>query len=185
MKPIHGLILSVTVTCAILFGVIPLTLYFSAHNREVGLRNQFNAQQEANTAVFDNTWKIIQQETQVAAAERASFRETFVDIMGAQQGVAGNGSLASFFTQAKVDVTPVLYKKLMTSIEAQRTAFLDSQRKLLQIKKDHDDVITQYPSAFFVGGRDALEPQLVTSTKTKSTFEGGVEDDVYLDPLRI
>ena len=179
LKPIHGVILTIVVL-AVLMTAIPLIMYTSTHNKEVTLRNQFNAQQEMNKATFDNVWKIIQQQTQITVKERESFKDTFVEIMNSQKGIAGNGTLASFFTQSKIDVSPDLFKKLMTTIESQRMTFLDSQKKLLQIKKDHDDLLSQIPSSLFVGGRDELEAIIVTSSKTKQTFETGEEDNIDL-----
>ena len=173
-----AIIASIVVVIVLFF--VPIIMYFGAHNNEVSLRNQFTAQQNINVQVFDNVWKVIEQQTDVAVTERETFKETFTEIMNSQEGIAGKGSLASFFTQAKVDVSPDLYKKLMTSIEAQRGTFLDSQRRLLDIKKSHDDILTRYPSAFFVGGRPALNPVLVNSSKTQDIFNSGVEDDVTL-----
>jgi len=178
-QPIHGVLLSLFLLCAVVIMTVSF-MYVSANNKEISLRNQFVAQQELNKATFDNVWKIIQQQTQVTTKERESFKETFVEIMNAQQGIAGDGSLASFFTQSKVDVTPDLFSKLMTTIESQRMSFLESQKKLLQIKKDHDDLLQQIPSSLFLGGRDELKAIIVTSSKTNETFESGNEDNVNL-----
>lgn len=156
-------------------------LWMSAHNREVGLRAQFDAQQQSNESGFDKMWKIIQQQAQVAEVERDNFRETYVAIMEATQGVAGNGQLASFFTQAKVDVSPALFSQLMTSIEAQRESFHRDQQRLLQIQAEHNMVRTKAPSSWFVGGRPALEATIVTSSHTEAVFATGTDDNVDLD----
>lgn len=175
-----SVIKSLIATPIIIISIVLLSMYVSTHNSEARLRNQFTAQQKLNEATFDNVWKTIQQQTQVASYERDSFRETFTEIMEAQRGVAGNGSLASFFQQANVQVTPDLFKQLMVTIEAQRAVFLDSQKNLLQIKNNHDNLITQYPSALFVGGRPPLEAVIVTSAKTDEAFRTGAEDDIDL-----
>lgn len=46
--------------------IIPLCMYASYNNQEVRLRHQIEAQQKKNEAVFDNTWKIIQQQAGVS-----------------------------------------------------------------------------------------------------------------------
>lgn len=170
----------ITVGIVVVLGLIIGGLWLSAHNSEVSLRASFNAQQKSNESSFDKTWKTIKQEAQVAQAERESFRKTYVQIMDATEGVAGRGMLASFFKQAKIEVTPELFKKLMTTIEAQRETFHRDQQKLLQFKADHDKVLAQIPSSWFVGGRDPLQPKIVTSTRTQNVFSTGKDDDVDL-----
>ena len=155
-------------------------LYVSATNTEVGLRNAFMAKQKANESSFDKMWKTLQQQTGVADHERESFKQTYSQIMQDTKGVAGNGQLASFFTQAKIDVSPGLFEKLMNSIEAQRAMFHQDQEQLLKIKQEHDNVRQKFPSSLFVGYRPALEAKIVTSTRTDQTFASGKDDDVNL-----
>ena len=171
----------IAVVGAIVVGVLLFGgLYMSAHNSEVSLRNQFNAQQKSNESSFDKTWKVIQQQAGVAGEERETFKKTYVEIMDATEGVAGKGMLASFFTQAKIDISPELFSKLMTTIEAQRESFHRDQQKLLEIKKDHDNVLARVPSSWFVGGRSSLEAQIVTSAKTSEAFAAGEDNNVDL-----
>lgn len=155
----------------VIFGIA-----LSSVNSEARLRNEFHAQEASNASEFDKMWKTIEQMAQVPVAERDSFKDTYVSIMSASKGVAGNGQLASFFQQSKIDIDASLFKKLMTTIEAQRLTFHQSQQKLTQIKKQHDDVLTTYPSAISVAGKSPLEPKLVTSTKTQAVIESGVDD---------
>lgn len=171
----------ISIVGGLLFCVIMIAIiYASSHNNEVSLRNQFNAQQKSNESSFDKTWKIIKQQAGVASQERESFRETYVEIMDATEGVAGRGALASFFQQAKIDITPELFSKLMTTIEAQRESFHRDQQKLLEIKKDHDNVLAKFPSSLFVGSREPLEAKIVTSAKTSEAFGTGEDNDVEL-----
>lgn len=149
-------------------------------NREVSLRNQFDAQLKINETVFDNTWKIIEQNSQVAKVERESLRETLVEVMSARKGLVGSGSLASFLTEAKIDVNSDLYSKLMTTIETNRNTFQRSQEKLVSLKQEHQDIRLKFPGSLIVGGRPELELKLVTSSKTDEAFESGKENDVEL-----
>ena len=155
-------------------------LWLHAYNTEATLRNAFNAQQKSNESSFDKTWKIISQEAGVAEQERDTFKSAYTSIMTASKGVAGNGQLASFFTQAKIDVSPQLFEKLMTSIESQRESFHRDQQHLLKIKQQHDDILTTMPSSLFLSGKQPLEAKLVTSAKTSQAFESGQDNDTKL-----
>lgn len=181
MKMNSKVVSAIVAACCFLFFVVVLGLmYVSATNTEISLRNQYKAQLKSNESSFDKTWKIIQQQANVADTERESFKQTYSEIMTATQGIAGNGSLASFLTQSKIEISPDLFQKLMTTIESQREGFHRDQQKLLQIIKQHDDVRTKIPSSFFVGGREPLETIIITSSKTSEVFETQKDDDLNL-----
>lgn len=168
---IVAVVLPILLVFVIAFG----SIWIGTINHEASLINLFTQQQKANEASFDTMWKIIKQQTGIAEAERDSFRKTYTEIMTATQGVAGNGQLASFFTQAKIDITPDIFLKVANSIESQRESFLQSQIKLLDIKREHDNLRTTIPSRFFVSGT-VLEAKIVTSSQTEQVFSRGKED---------
>ena len=148
----------------------------SVVNTEVSLRNQFNAQLQSNEVSFDKMWKIIQQQTGVAETERETFKETYGYIMQSRQGIVGNASLASFLTESKVDISPDLFKQLMNTIESQRESFNNSQKRLIDIKREHDNLRMTFPSGMLVGSRPELEIKLITSDKTEEVFASGKEN---------
>jgi hypothetical protein len=150
----------------------------------VRLRNQFKAQQKTNEASFDKMWKVVQQQSGVATTERETFKKAYSEIMSSTKGVVGEGKLASFFTQAKIDINSDLFAKLMNSIESQRESFHQDQKTLLQIKKQHDDVLQTFPGSLILAGRPELEVVVITSEKTEEVFSKGKEDDVDLFPKK-
>jgi hypothetical protein len=173
------------VGCAfvLIVSMICAATFIGTFNSEISTRADFNAQLKVNESSFDKTWKIIQQEAQVASTERESFRKTYSEIMQSQQGIAGNGQLASFFTQANINISPDLFAKLMTSIEAQRESFHRDQMKLAEIKSNHDKIIGGFPGnmLFFFIRRDPLELKIITSDRTNEAFTSGTDNDVDLN----
>lgn len=162
-------------TCLIL-----MLVGVSAINREQRLRNAITAQQEALKTSFDRSWKTIAKQAEVTMTERESFRKTYTEIMQSTKGVAGDGKLASFFTQAQINVSPELFAKLMTTIEAQRASFNRDQEHLLKLKEEHDNIRTTLPSSLFVGNAAAIQLQLVTSEQTDAAFDTGHEDNIHV-----
>jgi hypothetical protein len=175
--------LGVLAGLVLLVGVFLLYLV-SLSNQEVRLRNQFKAQQKTNEASFDKMWKVVQQQSGVATTERETFKKAYSEIMSSTKGVVGEGKLASFFTQAKIDINSDLFAKLMNSIESQRESFHQDQKTLLQIKKQHDDVLQTFPGSLILAGRPELEVVVITSEKTEEVFSKGKEDDVDLFPKK-
>lgn len=171
-----------------LIGLIPVVLlaviygFMSVHykNTEIRLRNQVGAQQKSNAAVFDNTWKIISQQAQISSEYKEAFKEIYPALMEGRYGNARGGALLSFITEANPQFDTKLYEKLANSVEAQRTVFTREQQKLIDLKREHDDLLAVFPSNWFVGDREPVEIRIVTSSRTEATFESGKDDDVDL-----
>lgn len=162
------------------FALVTGCMYASYNNSEVSLRHRADAQQENLKVVHDRTWKIIQQQAQVSDRYRESFNEIYPALMEGRYGNARGGSLLSFIQESNPEFDVSLFKQLSASIEAQRTSFAREQKILLDIKRDHDVLLDSFPSSMFVGGRERLRVNVVTSTRTERTFDMGVDDEVDL-----
>lgn len=173
-------VLLVILLCVGVFILVPLLMYVSYNNREVGLRNRAAAQQKNLEVVFDRTWKIISQIAQVADAGKEAFKEIYPALMEGRYGNARGGALMSWIQESNPQFDMKLYDKLAAAIESQRTDFAREQQKMLDIKREHDDLRLKFPSSFFVGSRPELTVIIVTSSKTDEAFRTGQEDDINL-----
>src|SRR5580658_3527958 len=135
---------AVLVVCAVVW-------YFGIVNTEVSLRNQAKAQEKANEAVFDNMWKSIAQIAQVNDEYKEDFRKSWKDILGAQSGEGRVGTVNVVMNRINPKLDSSLSKKVMTVIEGSRKEFLNNQEKLIDIKKEHDNLREQMPSKWVVG----------------------------------
>lgn len=160
-------------------GALLVMAYFNFSNTEIRLRNKIEASQKVNETVFDTTWKIISQQAQVADKYKESFKDIFVGIMDARYS-KGDGSLMKWITETNPQFDPSLYTKLANSIEVQRTTFQNEQAKLLDLKREHDDLIGTFPGSVFLMNRSRITVQIVTSTKTDKAFSSGKDDDIEL-----
>ena len=161
------------------FMAIVFLMYASYSNAEVRLRNQIAAQQRKNEAVFDNTWKIIQQQAGVADHHKDSFREIYSSLMDSRYSQSG-GEAMRWIQEHNPQFDSSLFSKLMTSIEAQRTIFTREQNALLDLKREHDNLLQTIPSSLFVGSRSSIDVVIVTSAKTSQSFDSGQDNDVDL-----
>ena len=159
--------------------VIPGLMYISYNNQEVRLRNALTAQQRNNEAVFDNTWKILKQQAGVTDQHKEAFRQIYSEVMHARYD-SGGGNMMKWIQEQNPQFDSSLFGRLMTSIEAQRTIFTREQQKLIDLKREHDNLLATLPSSFFVGSRPAIEIVVVTSGRTAQTFDSGQEDDIDL-----
>lgn len=154
-------------------------MYFKYSNTEIRLRNQCEAQENNAKVVFDNTWKIIQQQAGIADEYKTSFAEIYPKLMDARYGGDKN-LLVKFVTEHNPNFDTSLYKTLMSSIETQRNIFTAEQKKLIDLCREHKNLIQQFPGSIFLSGRPIIDPKIVTSTKTEKVYESGKDDDVNL-----
>lgn len=173
-----GLIVTLVAVGALI--LIPVLMYVGANNREVGLRNRAAAQQRNLENIHDRVWKILQQQADVADAGKEGYLELYPKLMEGRYGNARGGALLSFVKEHNPTFDLKLYDRLSASIEAQRTDFAREQTKLLDIKREHDDMLQKLPDSLFVGGRPPLEVKIITSSRSRKALEEGKDDDVNL-----
>lgn len=156
----------------------------SFHNNEVSLRNTFTNKIEANKTDFDNMWKTISQVAQVPAAHKDAFKEVMTSYADARAAGKGEGSFISIMNEAVPDFTgsAELFGKIQTVVEAKREGWTTRQKELVDLKLQHDNLITRFPGVIFasVMGRDGLELVIVTSGRTTEAFDSGVDENVDL-----
>jgi uncharacterized protein YneF (UPF0154 family) len=156
-------------------------MWISTSNQEIGLRNQATAQQEANKAIFDKVWKVIQQKAQVADQSADKFKEIYTSIMKERyEGDQKQAPLFKWIQEQNPTFDISIYKEISDAVESNRAEFLTGQKRLIDIKRVHDDLRLKFPGSIVVGSRPALDIQIVTSEKTQAAFDTKREDDVNL-----
>jgi hypothetical protein len=178
MKKTSPLLIAAAIAAILIF--IIGFMYIGASNKEIALRNQIKAKQAANKASFDTVWKVIAGKASVTEKERESFRTTFIDIMNARTGNDKN-LMWKWAHEAQIPINNDLWKDLSVAIESQREGFKQDQQMLLDLNREHDNMIDTFPSSLFVGQRGKITVQIVTSTKTEQTFQTGKEENA--DPF--
>ncbi len=149
-------------------------------NKEVRVRNKITAQQEVIEGSFDKMWKIINQKAQVSSEYKDAFREIYKDLIEGRYGNEKGGSLMKLIVESNPNFDVSLYKDLMNSIEAERTSFFIEQKKLIDLGREHMDLLKTAPSSWFVGNRPEIKITIVSSEKTKQIIESGEENDIDL-----
>lgn len=174
--------LGVAAAMFIVFVVCMIIVIVGYYNKEVSLRNQFVAQEEANTVVYDEVWKVISQQAQVADTYKEGFREVWQAIVSGNSAANRQASLAVFVNHHNPQFDSKIYISLMNTIEGKRREFTNNQKKLIDIKREHDNLRTRFPSSVFVGSRPELQLHLVTSDRTEDVFKAGKDNDVQVFP---
>jgi len=177
-----NLIITLVVVGCIVFGIGAFAMgYFNTVNQEAQLANQGEAQQKVCMTVFDKVWKVIDQKVQILGAYREDFKSIILGEMTQRyQGEQKGAPMMKFIQENNINISTELYKEIMDCIEGQRAEFTTAQKRLIDIKLQHDNMLVTAPWNMFLGGKKPLEIKIVTSSKTERTFETGKEDDVQL-----
>jgi hypothetical protein len=167
--------LGVVLALGLMFG----SAYVDYSNREISLRNLASGQEDANKVIFDTMWKTIQQSAAITDEYKNSFKEIYLGIMDARYS-KGDGTLMKWITENNPNFDSSMFKTLMDTVKGKREEFAQIQIKLRDIKREHDNLRTMFPSSMFLAGRPELKVQLVTSSNTVEAFNTGKEDSIEL-----
>lgn len=176
---ILGIIGAVGLAAVIIVGL----MYVTYSNKEVRLRNQMKAKQTDNTSQLDNVQKKISQIVQVSDMQMQALKDIIVGNAEARKG--GSGSLATLVREAVPQVNNnETFNNIINIITGSRDAWTMRQTELLDLKREHDNLIDTLPSSFFVGGRGKIDVVIVTSGRVKENFRTGEDNDIDLKPKK-
>lgn len=149
----------------------------STSNQEVALRTTIETKQRDNTSELDNTIKKIGQSAQVTTAQKEALKEIIVG--NAQARSSKGGSLALFVKEAVPNIDTSVFNNLMNVITSSRDAFTQRQKELLDLSREHNNLMRRFPSGVILSllGRKEIPVQIVTSTRTTEAFSSGKDDD--------
>jgi hypothetical protein len=85
-----------------------------------------------------------------------------------------------WITEANPTFDTSLYKDLMQSIELLRTEFQKAQERTLDLIREHNVLLTTVPSKWFVSNKEKIEYTVISSTRSKTVMETGLDDDINL-----
>jgi hypothetical protein len=172
----------VVIAIVVIFGLAVITTvgsYFSYNNKEVGLREQAEAQRGKVEGVHDAMWKIISQKAQVSQDYRASFDSIYTHIIAGRYS-QGDGALMKWITESNPNFDTSLYKDVMDAIESERTNFRHAQERMIDIKRQHSTLCKTYPGKWFISNTSEIEYTVISSSYSKEVMQSGTDDNVTL-----
>jgi hypothetical protein len=171
-------VVTIIASAVLLFGIVIAMIAIGWNNTEIDLRNNFNAQLEVRTGFYDKMWKILSQQAQITDKYKSDFKEIYIPMIEGRY--KSGGGLMKWIQERNPEFDSTMYTKLMVSVEAQREGFFREQKKLVDIKLQHDNLRKKFPSSIIVGGAEELQFEMITSSKTKKVIESGEENDIEL-----
>lgn len=168
-------------TLSILFtGCWGINKNIDTDNKEVELASAIKAKVTDQEATFDKMFKVLQQKAGVADEYKKAFGDIYPKLIEGRYS-QGDGSLMKWIVESNPQFDISLYKNLMESIEIERNSFLTTQRQLIDLKREHDNLRLKWPSKWFINdGVVEIQIKIISSTKAKKAIETGKDDDIEL-----
>ena len=165
----------------IVLGVIVIALvgmYFSYNNKEINLRKEAEAQLGVIESVHDKMWKVIKQKANVTEKYRDTFEKIYPELISGRYG----NSMDSFkwIKEDNPDFNVALFQDLMQAIEVQRSHLHNAQTRMLDVIRERESLIENYPSRWFVSNKQPIDYEVISSTKTKALLETAIDDEIEM-----
>lgn len=173
-------VFGVVVACLVILGLVAGMVYVGVSNHEVSVRLQTKAKQKDLENVFDKTWKTISQRAQISEKYKADFKDIYVAIMDGRYGDDGMGGLVQFMHEANPQLDSSIYTGLASAVEANRAELENCQTSLIDLQREHKNILMTFPGSLLLTGRQPVEIQIVTSTKTDEVFQTGKDNEIDL-----
>ena len=170
MKPLLFIL-----TFVVVLGVLGASMYISYTNNYEKTTNLYEAQLDYNRAVFDDTWKIISQEAQVADKYSEEFRKNFVTIMESRNY---GGEMFKWIQEHNPNFDSNMYSRIQNDIKALRLRFTENQRRLISIHRELKNLKTLFPSRIFLSSATLPNLTVITSDRTEEVFSTERENEV-------
>lgn len=168
-----------TVGGILIIAILMFIIAIGYQNDEVRYVNEYDAQKSKIEAVHDNVWKVLQQKAGVAREYATQFDSIYTHMMDARYD-KNDGVLFNWIKESNPQFSMDLYKDLSMSIEVERQKFLNAQTKIIDVVREHNNMLDVAPSKWFLGGRKRLEWEVISSSRTKNVMETRTDDDVDL-----
>lgn len=161
---------------------LAVSMFISYGNQEAKLKNAFNQKIDERTAFYDKMWKTISQKSQIALKNDSSFYRNVNAIMSSRKDAPQVFMkwVQESNPNANYEQVSLLYQDLSRNIEAERNGFFEQEKMLQDIKKEHDNLMSLFPSGMILRmlGRTDLIYKPITSDRTDEVIKTGKDNNV-------
>jgi hypothetical protein len=166
------------VLIAAVFGILVFTMNISYNNSDKRFRNLAEAQRGNIESVYDKMWKVLQQKAQITDEYKNAFAEIYPKLIDGRY--QGDATLLKFVQENNPNFDVSLYEDLMRSVEVERNYFAEEQKKMLDVIREHQNLLQTIPSSWFINNKTPIEYTVISSTIAKEVMQSGIDDNINL-----
>lgn len=162
-----------------LFIVTGVLMNFTYQNKEVRLSEAIYAKIDDNKSHYTKMWEILQNQAGVSKQYAKDFKEIYPQLISGRYS-NGQGQFMNWIQEHNPNFDTSLYNKLMVSIEGQRESFHTTQRQLIDLSRQHNVLLKEVPSKWFLSDVAKIEIPVVINDASEKAFETGKEQPMNL-----
>lgn len=161
-------------------GLMCMFMYFNYNNQHVDYHTRYDAEEGVVEARLDNMWKIISDKFSMSQQYADDFKEV-AKINASNFGEGGEMWKWVQATYPQLDAS--VYKDVMATIESERKGLENAQKKIIDIVREHNNLISKVPSSWFISDKTKMEWTVISSNETKNIMVTR-EDERTLNNLK-
>ena len=156
--------------------------FISYYNQDAELRTAITAKLQDNQNEFDLMTKKIKQTAKVSDKQMTNLKDILLGYAEARTPEAKN-QMMTWVQESVPNVDTYTYNNLKNIIAGSRDRFAMRQKELIDMKREHDLLLTKFPSGLFlqIMGKKKIDITVVTSSNTEKAFKTGKDDDIGLE----
>ena len=181
MKNINIVIIGVFVCVVLLFSAVFGTLWYTTYSEALQNKVLIDASYTNLQGIFDNTYKKINQSTQIAKFDRESVKDIIVQNAQAR---GGGGSVVKWVQESIPNVDSTTLRQLISIVNGARDEYLYQQTGYNDKVRNYNSILATPIVGFLLTHVNGLKPidyLAITSTHTENAFKTHKDDDVDLN----
>lgn len=172
-------ILTLTIVGVVIIAAISIfSMYVSYNNGAMSKYKTTMAEITNVENVHNQMWSILRDEAKVPSSYADKFDKIYTDMIAGRYS-KGDGTLMKWIKESNPNFDSKLYEKLMNDIEIQRTYFSNTQKSVIDKKREYDTYINTMPNKWFISKENSkpIEYVVISSSDTKKVIETRVDDN--------
>jgi hypothetical protein len=135
-------------------GIAAWVLSIRYNRQEKLLRDESEAHRRILEGTYDRIWNNIKQRAGIKEKYRRSFNDIYPDLLN--QSI-NNEEFIDWILECNSDFDPNEYVPLWETIERDRQKFIDHQRRMLSLIKEHRILVSGVPAKWLIKDTSAIQ----------------------------
>jgi len=174
MKITKGKAIALVIVAFIaIMGLVTFSQYTSVYDRDAELRATFTAELANREGQFDAFKNTMKDFGGLKKSYEGTIKDLYATVVTGRN--SNEGALMTFIKEDNPNFSDKMYTDLMQRVEALRKDYANVQKRLADVKNQHDQLRTKFWSRMFLSNNSELKYEVTSTAQTKETMRTGVD----------
>jgi Tfp pilus assembly protein PilE len=176
MKITKGKAIALVVVAFIaIMGLVTFSQYTSVYDRDAELRATFKAELANREGQFDAFKNTMKDFGGLKKSKENTIKELYATVVTGRPGQSPNAAMLTFVKESNPNYDESIYTNMMQQVKALRMDYANVQKRLADVKNQHDQLRTKFWSRMFLSNNSELKYEVTSTAQTKETMRTGVD----------